>query len=174
MTIKTLFPEQNGTPYSLEQWLEKREDIKMRFFDNIGMPEFSRNTRAIETIETTNCENYEMHKLRYIVGENEEIHAYLLVPTGAIAPGPAIVAMHQWNDFGKDEVVGLNGFKDFAYGHELATQGYVILAPDCLTFGERVYPGKKMFDPAPFYEKYPNWSMVGKDVEDSMSAIDVL
>jgi cephalosporin-C deacetylase-like acetyl esterase len=40
--------------------------------------------------------------------------------------------------------------------------------------GERVYPGKERFDSAPFYEKYPDWSMVGKDIEDSMSAIDVL
>jgi acetyl esterase/lipase len=82
--------------------------------------------------------------------------------------------MHQTNDFGKDEVVGLYGNKDYAYGHELATHGYVVLAPDYLTAGERVFPGKGNFDSAPFYEKYPNWSMVGKDIEDSMSAIDVL
>jgi hypothetical protein len=40
--------------------------------------------------------------------------------------------------------------------------------------GERVFPGKERFDSAPFYEKYPDWSMVGKDIEDSMSAIDVM
>jgi dienelactone hydrolase len=174
LTIKALIPISNGTPYRLDQWLEKREDIKMRFVDNIGAPDISRNTRAIETIETSYCETYVRHKLRYIVGDNDEIRAYLLVPTGAKSPGPAIVAMHQWNDFGKDEVAGIYGSKDYAYGHELATQGYVVLAPDCLTFGERILPGRKMFDPTPFYEKYPNWSMVGKDLEDSMAAIDVL
>ena len=174
MTIKTLLPEIDGKPYTLDQWLEKRKDIKMRFLDNIGTPNFPRNTRDIETISSTDCENYVRHKLRYIVGENEEIRAYLFVPTGVIAPAPAIVAMHQTNDFGKDEVAGLYGNKDYAYGHELATQGYVVLAPDCLTAGERVFPGRTNFDSAPFYEKYPNWSMVGKDIEDSMSAIDVL
>jgi cephalosporin-C deacetylase-like acetyl esterase len=40
--------------------------------------------------------------------------------------------------------------------------------------GERVFPGKERFDSAPFYEKHPDWSMVGKDIDDSMSAIDVL
>ena len=174
MTIKTLLPEQDGPPFGLDQWLEKRQDIKTRFLDNIGTPNFSRNTRAIETLETTHCENYARHKLRYFVGENDQIRAYLFVPVGAIAPGPAIVAMHQWNDFGKDEVAGLHGSKYYAYGHELATRGYIVLAPDCLTFGERVFPGKNMFDPAPFYEQYPHWSMVGKDLTDSMSAIDVL
>lgn len=174
MTIKTLLPEQDDPSFRLDQWLEKRQDIKMRFLDNIGTPNFSRSTCAIETIETTNCENYVRHKLRYFVGENEEIRAYLFVPIGAIASVPAIIAMHQTNDFGKDEVAGLYGSKDYAYGHELATRGYVVLAPDYLTAGERVFPGKNSFDSAPFYEQYPNWSMVGKDIEDSMSAIDVL
>ena len=174
MTIKTLLPEQNTTIDKFDWWLEKREDIKQRFLDNIGMPVFSRNTRAIETIETIDCGSYVRHKLRYIVGDQEEIPAYLLVPTAVMMGSPAIVAMHQTNDFGKDEVVGLYGNKDYAYGHELATHGYVVLAPDYLTAGERVFPGKGNFDSAPFYEKYPNWSMVGKDIEDSMSAIDVL
>lgn len=174
MAIKELLPKQGDTPYKLEQWLEKRKDIKIRFLDNIGTPNFSRDTRSIETIESTDCKNYVRHKLRYIVGENDEIHAYLLVPNGVVEPTPAIVAMHQTNDYGKDEVAGLHGSKNYAYGHELATQGYVVLAPDCLTAGERVFPGKKNFDSEPFYEKYPNWSMVGKDIEDSMAAIDVL
>ena len=112
--------------------------------------------------------------MRYIVGDGEEIRAYLLVPASIKTVTPAIVAMHQTNNCGKDEVAGLQGNKDYAYGHELAARGYVVLAPDCLSAGERVFPGKGAFDSAPFYEKYPDWSMVGKDIEDSMSAVDVL
>ncbi len=67
-----------------------------------------------------------------------------------------------------------HGSKDYAYGHELAARGYVVIAPDYLTFGERVFPGKQQFDSMPFYAQYPAWSMVGKDIQDSMSAIDVL
>ena len=118
--------------------------------------------------------SYVRHKLRYLVGENEEIRAYLFVPIGAIESVRAVIAMHQTYDFGKDEVAGLYGSKDFAYGHELATRGFVVLAPDYLTTGERVFPGKDNFDSAAFYAQHPNWSMAGKDIEDSMSAIDVL
>lgn len=174
MAIKTLLPKQSDVTDKLDWWGEKREDIKRRFRENIGTPTFPRNTRAVETIETTDCEIYVRHKLCYIVGDQEEIRAYLFVPTALKAGSPAVVAFHQTNDFGKDEVAGLQGNKDYAYGHELAMLGYVVLAPDCLSAGERTFPGKESFDSMPFYEKYPDWSMVGKDLEDSMSAIDVL
>jgi len=176
MTIKTLLPAQDYSANTLDWWSEKRNDIKRRFLENIGTPPFARNTSAIETMETTDCEHYVRHKLHYMVGEEEEIHAYLFVPTTEKkeAGFPAILAMHQMNDFGKDEVAGLHGSKDYAYGHELAARGYVVLAPDYLTMGERIFPSKQQFDSMPFYEKYPGWSMVGKDIQDSMSAMDVL
>ena len=174
MTIKTLLPEQQVGTDQLDQWLEKKEEIKTRFLDNIGRPNFPRKLYEIETIEATDGESYIRRKLRYWVGEEEEVHAYLLVPHGLSAPAPAILAMHQMNNCGKDEVAGLHGNMDYAYGHELAERGYAVLAPDYLCMGERVFPGKERFDAAPFYEKYPDWSMVGKDIEDSMSAIDVL
>ena len=176
MTIKTLLPDHDMPANILDWWSEKRKDIQRRFQENIGLPPFSRNTRHIETIETVDCQAYERRKLRYVVGDREEIHAYLFIPRThrTEAKIPAILAMHQMNDFGKDEVAGLHGSKDYAYGHELAMRGYVVLAPDYLTMGERIFPGKLQFDSLPFYEKYPGWSMVGKDIQDSMSAIDVL
>jgi dienelactone hydrolase len=174
MTIKTLIAKQQDGIDGLDQWIEKREEIKRRFLNNIGKPNFTRNPRDIETIQTRKCESYIQHKLRYWVGENEEVRAYLLLPDGLIAPAPAILAMHQMNNYGKDEVAGLYGNTDYAYGDELAKRGYAVLAPDYLRMGERVYSGKERFDSMPFYEKNPNWSMVGKDIEDSMSAVDVL
>jgi len=174
MTIKTLLPEQQDGMDRPDQWRKKREDIKSRFLENIGHPKFPRKPYDIETIDTADGDSYLRHKIRYWVGEQDEIRAYLFIPHGLTTPAPAILAMHQMNNFGKDEVAGLFGNKDYAYGHELAERGYVVLAPDYLSMGERVFPGKERFDTAPFYEKYPDWSMVGKDIEDSMSAIDVL
>ncbi|MBN2147764.1 MAG: dienelactone hydrolase family protein [Anaerolineales bacterium] len=174
MTIKTLLPEAESASEKLAGWLERRKDIKQRFLENIGAPASPRNTRLIETIEMVETEHYVRHRLRYVVGDEEEIPAYLLVPRVVKERYPAILAMHQMNDFGKDEVVGLFGNKNYAYGDELASRGYVVLAPDYLTFGERVFPGKEKFDSMPFYERHPKWSMVGKDIEDSMAAIDVL
>lgn len=176
MTIKPLLPEQYDPTEFPEWWPEKRKDIHRIFMENIGTPPFSRNTCTIETIETVECEIYSRHKLRYLVGDLDVIHAYLFVPkSGKKETGfPAILAMHQMNDYGKDEVAGIQGSKNYAYGYDLAMRGYVVLAPDYLTMGERIFPGKQNFDSLPFYEKYPNWSMVGKDIEDSKSAIDVL
>ncbi|HEC62606.1 MAG TPA: hypothetical protein ENI27_10210 [bacterium] len=40
--------------------------------------------------------------------------------------------------------------------------------------GERIYQGKNSFESEPFYEQYPTWSIVGKNIEDSLAAVDVL
>ncbi len=174
MTIKTIIPEEQAGVDPLDQWLEKRNEIKDRFLENLGKSDIPRNTHDIEIIESTECEGYIRHKIHYWVGEQEEVQAYLLVPHELKTACPAIVAMHQMNNCGKDEVAGLSGNRDYAYGHELAKRGYTVIAPDYLSMGERVFPGKERFDTVPFYKKYPDWSMVGKDIEDSMSAVDVL
>jgi dienelactone hydrolase len=103
-----------------------------------------------------------------------QITAYLLTPKELKHQVPAILALHQTVASGKDKVVGLDGHPDYAYGHELAEKDYIVLAPDHLTAGERVYPNRESFDSAPFYEQYENWSMVGKNLEDTKSAVDVL
>jgi len=174
MAIKALLPELIDKEEKLAWWIMHREDIKHRFLEHTGNPEYTRDTHAVELIETLECERYTRQKIRYIVGDGEEIRAYLFIPVGDKNSLPAVVAMHQTNNFGKDEVAGLQGNRDYAYGHELAMRGYVVLAPDYLTAGERTFPGRESFDSAPFYEIYPHWSMVGKDLQDSMAAVDVL
>jgi dienelactone hydrolase len=174
MAIKALLPEVINEEEKVGWWIQHREDIKRRFLEHVKNPEYTRDTRAVELIEAQECEGYTRQKIRYIVGDGEEIRAYLFIPEGEKKSLPAVVAMHQTNDFGKDEVAGLQGNQDYAYGHELAKRGYVVLAPDYLTAGERTFPGRESFDSAPFYEKYPDWSMVGKDLQDSMSAVDML
>ncbi|MCJ7623314.1 MAG: dienelactone hydrolase family protein [Anaerolineaceae bacterium] len=117
---------------------------------------------------------YVRSRIAYLVGDNDRITAYLLHPEDKKTSLPALVAMHQTVDCGKNEVVGLEGNPDYAYGHELAQRGYVVLAPDYLTAGERIYPGESGFESGPFYDQYPEWSLVGKNIEDSMAAVDVL
>ncbi|MEO8962714.1 MAG: hypothetical protein ABI325_12590 [Ginsengibacter sp.] len=50
----------------------------------------------------------------------------------------------------------------------------LVLAPDDLTFGERVYPGEKPFQSAPFYKKYPDWTIMARTLVDHMQALDLL
>ena len=69
MTIKTLIPKPKDGMDVLDQWIEKRDEIKIRFLDNIGKPEFPRRQGDIETIEIAQTESYTRSKLRYWVGE---------------------------------------------------------------------------------------------------------
>ncbi len=174
MAIKQLLAPDNEVVRSIDQWGRRCIDIKERLFDTIGVPPVTRSTRSIEVINEEKLDEYVRSKIAYCVGEGEWITAYLLHPQELVKPTPAILALHQTVGSGKDEVVGLDGCPDFAYGHELAMRGYIVLAPDYLTAGERIYPKKGSFESGPFYEQYPNWSMVGKNLEDSKSAIDVL
>jgi dienelactone hydrolase len=174
MTIKQLLVNGNEVVQSITQWEQRVADIKERLFNTIGVPPVTRSTSSIEFISEEPLDKYIRHKIAYYVGKGERITAYLLYPKELAKPKPAILALHQTVGSGKDEVVGLDGYPDFAYGHELATRGYIVLAPDQLTAGERVYAEKDSFESDPFYEQYPNWSIVGKNLEDSKSAIDVL
>jgi len=174
MALKKLLFSDNAAITEIGQWQRQREDIVSRLFSTIGAPPVARNTRHIEIVQEEKGQDYTRRRIRYIVGNDERIMAYLLIPNCITPPAPAVVAMHQTVASGKDEVVGLDGYPDFAYGHELAKRGYVVLAPDYLTAGERIYPGEESFESGPFYEQYPDWSMVGKNIEDSMAAVDVL
>lgn len=174
MAIKELLLSNKVVISEISQWQKKRENIVSRLYSTIGSPPVHRNTRTIETLYEEELQDYKRRKICYIVGDDDNITAYLLIPNHVKLPAPAIVAMHQTVNSGKDEVVGLDGYRDFAYGHELATRGYVVIAPDYLTAGERIYPSEESFASAPFYEQYPDWSMVGKNIEDSMAAVDVL
>ena len=151
MAIKPLLSYDNAPITDINQWQKKREDIAARLYHTIGMPPVPRNTRAIETLAEEKLSQYTRRKIRYRVGEEDCVTAYLLVPNDRSPLTPAVVAMHQTVHSGKDEVVGLDGCLNFAYGHELATRGYVVLAPDYLAAGERIYPGEEAFESAPFY-----------------------
>jgi hypothetical protein len=107
MTIRTIIPEPLDGMERLDQWLSKREEIKSRFLHHIGKPNFPRKPQDIETVATVECGSYTRHKLHYKVGDKDQVRAYLFVPHSITAPAPAILAMHQMNNYGKDEVAGL-------------------------------------------------------------------
>ncbi len=172
MAVKELLSYNNEPIITVDQWQKKREDIINRLYQTIGVPPVERNTRTIKVIDEEELTLYIRRKICYTVGDGDCITAYVLIPHSTFAP--AVVAMHQTVNSGKEEVVGLTSSNDYAYGDELAKRGYVVIAPDYVTAGERIYPGEHAFESKPFYEKYPDWSMVGKNMEDSMAAVDGL
>ncbi|MHA2090079.1 MAG: alpha/beta hydrolase family protein [Candidatus Kariarchaeaceae archaeon] len=175
MSKEPLLQFQNTKIEEKETWEIKREEIKSRLFETIGHPPFYRDTRNVEILEEIERSNYTEQKLQYAVGEDADpISTYVYFPNNIPDPVPGILALHQFNPLGKEEVAGTKGHPDLAYGRELAQRGYVVLMPDYLPFGERQYEGKEQFDTLPFYEKYPEWSMVGKNIEDTKAALDIL
>jgi len=90
---------------------------------------------------------------------------------------PAVLCIHPTTPLGKEQTIGNDSTEkgqDRAYALHLVTKGYVTLAYDLLSAGDRCYKGLKDFDTAPFYEKYPEWSVRGKDLWDVQRAIDFL
>ena len=81
--------------------------------------------------------------------------------------------MHQTTAEGKRESVGLAGDRSLAFADDLAQRGYVTLAPDSITAGERI-DQYGAFDTRGHYQRNPGLSAMGKMLHDAQRAIDVL
>ncbi len=92
--------------------------------------------------ETIRKDGYRIESVTYEVEPGDRVPALLLVPDGVDAnhPAPAVAVWHQHNGawhIGKVEPAGLAGSPMHHTGVALAKEGYVVLCPDALCFGER-------------------------------------
>jgi hypothetical protein len=81
--------------------------------------------------------NYTRYLINFTVAENEIVPAYLYIPASKEPDRkfPAMLALHQTRDWGKDDCDG--GYtKNMGYAKELAHRGYIVLSPDYPPFGE--------------------------------------
>ena len=100
----------------------------------------------VEVLESEDCGDYRRDRIVYDSMPGMSVPAYLLVPHDLTRPGPAVLAAHG-HGAGKSEVCGIDGgdpsrraeidAHNGDYAHQLAEEGYVVLAPDHRTFGER-------------------------------------
>jgi len=116
----------------------------------------------------------------------DRVTGWLLVPEPADdRPAAAMICIHSTTrGSGKDAATGLSGRTPVdppdtdeggrSYGLHLARHGYVTLSIDLLTDGERVEPGAEVLDSRPFYERHPEWSIVGKNTWDISRSVDFL
>ncbi|MFD2329901.1 alpha/beta hydrolase family protein [Cohnella sp. GCM10020058] len=161
------------------QWLEKRTQIRRTWLEYIGtLPE--RPPANLRYLSATEEAGYTRHRVAYDTAYGDTIPAYLLVPA-PLADGsrptsgyPAVMALHPTHEIGKDDIAIVPGRPNRGYAVELVLRGYVVLAPDALTAGERIYPGYPAFDSTAFYEAHPAWSTVAKNATDHMQGVDVL
>ena len=120
---------------------------------------------------------YLERNVRFDSGTGDEINGYLLLPEAASpsSPAPAVLAMHSTIEPGAKVTVGIEQVRENrSYGMELALRGYVVLAIDVISAGQRVYPQAQAFETGQFDRKYPRWSAMGKMLYDHMRAVDYL
>lgn len=128
------------------------------------------------------CGTYIRRKISIQVQPGDRMPAYLLIPKRRPGPVPAIICFYgTTGGTGKRTTVGLSGLRpgepahpNLSFAIDVVEAGFVAFAPDYLRDGERVHPGDVPYDTTRFYEQFPDWSVHGKDVWDTMRAIDYL
>lgn len=160
--------------HSSRQWPAKRRDIISRLEPLLGEPPETVLPLDAEWDQGENLGAYRRYRVSYQVGPRERCPAWLVVPEPERLRRPGVVCCHQATPVGKDEPAGLVGRRSLFLATELARQGYVCLAPDSITVGERVYPDAPPLDTAGFYAQHPRWSAVGKMLWDHQRGLDFL
>jgi dienelactone hydrolase len=134
----------------------------------------------VEVLDSVDCGPYRRDHLVYDAEEHMSVPAYLLVPHDRTRPGPAILAQHGHGP-GKDEVCGLAGGDEGGpgndYAHQLALRGYVVLAPDLRTFGERADwepPDHYHCDHTHTYASMLGYNLLSLDLWDLARGLDLL
>ncbi len=162
-----------GPPANLAEWERCRPILQRSIRRTLGEPPAQSPPLAIKVIETEPLAGYERRLIEYAVGPDERVRAYLCVPHDRAAPAPAVLALHQTVPEGKRESVGQAGDPRLAFAADLARRGYITLAPDSITAGERI-DRFGPFDTRGHYLRYPALSAMGKMLHDAQRAVDVL
>jgi cephalosporin-C deacetylase-like acetyl esterase len=78
---------------------------------------------------------------------------------------PVVIYLHRYSNTGFDSrfETGLDDFFE-----DILATGAAVLAMDMIGYGQRIEDGSR------FYERYPNWSKLGRMVTDTRAAIDAL
>ncbi|MGD7707384.1 alpha/beta hydrolase family protein [Microlunatus sp. Y2014] len=157
-----------------EDWTERRGVIEGVWRDYIGRLD-EPGSGEITVREKTQGpdETFERWLVHLDGGAIGLVPAEILVPQGISEPRAAVIACHSTKPDGKTSVTH-HGEGSRPYGVELAERGYVVIAPDCLTAGERIYPGLKSYHTAPFYQDHPDSSMMARNLTDHMTAVNTL
>ncbi|WP_254507061.1 dienelactone hydrolase family protein [Anatilimnocola floriformis] len=117
-------------------------DFKDRLLACLGGPWPEPPPLQAKELSSEQVESVRRIKISYQTEPGEIVSAWLLVPDSATKdkPAPGICLWHQHNGawhFGASEPAGLAGLPMHHTGLALAKEGYVVVCPDALGFGER-------------------------------------
>jgi dienelactone hydrolase len=170
-------------PITTESWPKERERILAGMSKVFGPMPKDKPPLDARVHGEEDCGSYIRRKVSIQVQPGDRMPAYLLIPRNRSARKvPAIICFYgTTSGAGKETTVGLSGARpgskperNRAFAIDMVEAGFVAFAADYLRDGERITPGKRPYDTTEFYEKFPDWSIHGKDAWDNMRAIDYL
>lgn len=162
-----------GKVSGLAGWRESRAEIEKNAFSLLGPLPKNRVELQTKTVDEDQCSGYTRKRINYFVDEWERVSAWLFVPEEK-EEMPALLCCHDMVPQGKDEAAGLEGDPLLSFAQHYAELGYVTLAPDCITAGDRVSSGLAAYDTKSFYKEHPKSSVLGKMLADHIYALDML
>lgn len=185
--IRSMLPDDAGRPpTNAVHWAEVRKRLRATIWKALHIAPVPKNTPlnpitlSEEFVPPQGWPNgvsqaYLRRKVSIQIRPDERMNLWVLIPQG-IGPFPAIITLHQTVHEGKDEPVGLGGhFHVLNFGPFLASRGFVVIAPDSPTAGERYDPNKgPAYDTTAMTAGNPTWSLMGERLRDHMRAIDYL
>ena len=184
MTLRPLpyrdLPDMLGADLDRETWEPHRASIQQKALELLGEPPTDRCPLKPAVLAEVACDGYRRQHVRFRSEPDDAITAYLLIPDRVRSPAPGMIAVHTSASAGKDCTVGKTGLlpedppdRNYAYALDALEHGYVVLAPDMDTNGERALDGR-VGDTQPFYERCPEWSAMGKAAWDLSRCVDYL
>jgi dienelactone hydrolase len=168
--------EETGAAPAMQRWFARRREIAAVWADYLGYMPAPVDPDVRIGSRTRERDHVRIH-LSYATGYGDRVTAYLLVPGDDERPQgrlPAVLALHPTHVAGKADVASPEARANRAYGLELVARGYVVLAPDTMTAGERIGPGEEPFRTASFYRRFPLSTAFGKMLHDHQQGLDVL
>jgi acetyl esterase/lipase len=155
---------------SSQDWAKRRAATLMAMQDVMGpLPDRSHLPLLdVQTRETVAREGYRRDTISFANLYDERVTAYLYIPVPVAKneKRSAILALQPTGMAGKEIVDGgIPGKMSRGYAAELASRGYVVIAPDYPSFGEQ-----KDYDFK--HSKYASGTM--KAISDNMRCIDLL
>lgn len=157
----------------LGDWPKVRAKIETNVLGVIGGPSKQSVDLQLKTIDETDFPGYVRRKINYFVDDWTRVSAWHFIPEDP-DPKPAVLCLHSAVPQGKDEPAGIEGDPQLAFAKHFAEMGYVTLAPDSITLGERASAGLEPFDSTRFYKDNPKASLAGKMLADHMKCLELL